>query len=49
VPKLIAVKNIVLSPPAYGIDLGSVPDEPYFTECRRPKKIDVKWPAKLAA
>jgi membrane-bound lytic murein transglycosylase D len=48
VPKLIAVKNIVLSPAAYGIDLESVPDEPYFTEVSGPKKIDVKVAAKLA-
>jgi membrane-bound lytic murein transglycosylase D len=48
VPKLIAVKNIVLSPAAYGIDLESVPDEPYFTEVAGPKKIDVKVAAKLA-
>ena len=48
VPKLIAVKNIVLSPATYGIDLGSVPDEPYFTEVQAPKKIDVKVAAKLA-
>src|SRR5947207_491290 len=48
VPKLIAVKNIVLSPPAYGIELESVPDEPYFTEVQAPKKIDVKVVARLA-
>ncbi|MBC8021770.1 MAG: transglycosylase SLT domain-containing protein [Burkholderiales bacterium] len=48
VPKLIAVKNIVLSPAAYGIDLESVPDEPYFTEVQGPKRIDVKVAAKLA-
>jgi len=48
VPKLIAVKNIVLSPAAYGIDLESVPDEPYFTAVQAPKKIDVKVAAKLA-
>jgi len=48
VPKLIAVKNIVLSPAAYGIDLESVPDEPYFTEVSGPRKIDVKVAAKLA-
>jgi membrane-bound lytic murein transglycosylase D len=47
-PKLIAVKNIVLSPPSYGIELESVPDEPYFTEVQAPKKIDVKVAAKLA-
>jgi membrane-bound lytic murein transglycosylase D len=48
VPKLIAVKNIVLSPAAYGIDLESVPDEPYFMEVQAPKKIDVKVAARLA-
>jgi peptidoglycan lytic transglycosylase D len=48
VPKLVAVKNIVLSPPSYGIDLESVPDEPYFTEVQAPKKIDVKVAAQLA-
>jgi membrane-bound lytic murein transglycosylase D len=48
VPKLIAVKNIVLSPPSYGIELDSLPDEPYFTEVQAPKKIDVKIAAKLA-
>jgi membrane-bound lytic murein transglycosylase D len=42
------VKNIVLSPAAYGIDLESVPDEPYFTAVQAPKKIDVKVAAKLA-
>src|SRR5258708_17351793 len=48
VPKLIAVKNIVLSPTSYGIELDSVPDQPYFTELRAPSKIDVKVAAKLA-
>ncbi len=42
------MKNIVLSPAAYGIDLESVPDEPYFTAVQAPKKIDVKVAAKLA-
>ena len=48
VPKLFAVKNIVLSPAAYGIELESVPDEPYFTTVKAPQKIDVKVAAKLA-
>jgi membrane-bound lytic murein transglycosylase D len=48
VPKLFAVKNIVLAPATYGIDLGSVPDQPYFTEVSAPAKIDVKVAAKLA-
>jgi len=48
VPKLIAVKNIVLSPPSYGIELESVPDVPYFTTVQAPQKIDVKVAAMLA-
>lgn len=48
VPKLIAVKNIVLSPPAYGIEIDSIPDQPYFTTVQAPARIDVKVAAKLA-
>jgi membrane-bound lytic murein transglycosylase D len=48
VPKLFAVKNIVLSPTSYGIELDSLPDQPYFTEVQAPSKIDVKVAAKLA-
>jgi membrane-bound lytic murein transglycosylase D len=48
VPKLIAVKNIVLSPTTYGIELDSVPDQPYFTRVDAPSRIDVKLAAKLA-
>ena len=47
-PKLFAVKNIVLSPASYGIELDSVPDEPYFKTVKAPPKIDVKVAAKLA-
>jgi membrane-bound lytic murein transglycosylase D len=42
------VKNIVLAPVSYGIELESVPDEPYFTAVQGPKKIDMKVAAKLA-
>jgi membrane-bound lytic murein transglycosylase D len=48
VPKLIAVKNIVLSPTTYGIEIDSIPDTPYFTTVEAPAKIDVKLAAKLA-
>jgi membrane-bound lytic murein transglycosylase D len=48
VPKLFAVKNIVLAPASYGIELDSVPDVPYFTTVQAPPKIDVKVAAKLA-
>ena len=48
VPKLIAVKNIVLSPGNYGIEIDSIPDTPYFTTVQAPARIDVKLAAKLA-
>lgn len=48
VPKLLAVKNIVLAPTTYGIDLGVVPDQAYFTAVKAPEKIDVKLAARLA-
>lgn len=48
VPKLIAVKNIVLSPTTYGIEIDSIPDEPYFTTVQAPARIDVKVAAELA-
>jgi membrane-bound lytic murein transglycosylase D len=48
VPRLIAVKNIVLAPASYGIELESLPDQPYFTAVPAPQKIDVPLAAKLA-
>ena len=48
VPKLFAVKNIVLSPATYGLELDSVPDQPYFTTVPAPEKIDRRLAAKLA-
>ena len=48
VPKLIAVKNIILAPGSYGIELEQLPDQPYFTTVKAPPKIDVKLAAKLA-
>jgi membrane-bound lytic murein transglycosylase D len=48
VPKLIAVKNIVLAPNTYGVELESVPDKPYFTTVHAPARIDVKVAARLA-
>ena len=48
VPKLIAVKNIILSPASYGIDLPALENRPYFTMVPAPEKIDVSLAAKLA-
>jgi membrane-bound lytic murein transglycosylase D len=48
VPKLQALKNIVRDPEKYGIELGDVPDAPYFAVVRTTRKIDVKAAAALA-
>jgi membrane-bound lytic murein transglycosylase D len=48
VPKLIAVKNIVLSPTTYGIEIETIPNTPYFTTVQAPAKIDMKVAAQLA-
>ena len=48
VPKLIAVKNIVLAPGSYGIELEAVENRPYFNKVAAPAKIDVKLAARLA-
>jgi membrane-bound lytic murein transglycosylase D len=48
VPKLLAVKNLVLSPGSYGIELTAVDNRPYFVRVPAPQKIDVKLAAKLA-
>src|SRR5687767_3039832 len=48
VPKLIAVKNIVLAPLVYGVEIDSIPNEPYFTTVQAPARIDVKVAAQLA-
>ena len=48
VPKLIAVKNIILSPGSYGIELDSLENRPYFVKVAAPPKIDMKLAARLA-
>jgi membrane-bound lytic murein transglycosylase D len=48
VPKLLAVKNIVLAPANFGIALDTVHNRPYFGKVTAPAKIDVKLAARLA-
>ena len=48
VPKLIAVKNIVLSPGSYGIELEAMENRPYFAKVTAPEKIDTSLAARLA-
>ncbi len=48
VPKLLAIRNIVLSPGSYGLVLDSVPDQPYFAKVAAPSRIDLKLAAHFA-
>jgi membrane-bound lytic murein transglycosylase D len=47
-PKLQALKNIVSDPEKYRLDLGDIPDAPYFAVVKTTRKIDVKVAAALA-
>jgi membrane-bound lytic murein transglycosylase D len=47
-PKLQALKNIVRDPEKYGVELGDIPDAPYFAVIKATRKIDVKVAAGLA-
>jgi membrane-bound lytic murein transglycosylase D len=47
-PKLQALKNIVRDPEKYGLELGDIPDAPYFAVVKTNRKIDVKAAAALA-
>jgi membrane-bound lytic murein transglycosylase D len=48
VPRLIAIKNIIMNPAAHGLELASVPNQPYFTRVANTVHIDVKLAARLA-
>jgi len=47
-PKLLAVKNIIANPNAFGLELASVPNQPYFTKVVTSKHIDLALAARLA-
>ncbi|SMC28782.1 membrane-bound lytic murein transglycosylase D [Andreprevotia lacus DSM 23236] len=48
VPKLLAVRNIIANPQAYGIQLSSLPNSPYFATIQTGRHMDVKVAAELA-
>jgi membrane-bound lytic murein transglycosylase D len=48
IPKLIAIRNIVSNPAAYGLSLEEIPNAPYFASVSAPGHIDVKLAARLA-
>ena len=47
-PKLQALKNIVLNPEPLGIDIGPIPNQPYFATVTKLRDIDVQLAARLA-
>ncbi len=47
-PKLQALKNIILNPVPLGIALDAIPNQPYFATYTRLRDIDVQLAAKLA-
>ncbi|SEP32542.1 LysM peptidoglycan-binding domain-containing protein [Nitrosovibrio sp. Nv6] len=48
VSRVIAIRNIISNPAAFGIELESVPNEPYFEIVPVTRHIDIKLAAKLA-
>lgn len=48
VPKLLAISTLVANPPAYGVLLASVPDEPFLTSVDVGSQIDLDLAAELA-
>lgn len=48
VPKLMAIRNIVLSPELHGVDLADIPNAPYFAGIDVPMALDLQTVARLA-
>jgi membrane-bound lytic murein transglycosylase D len=48
VARLMALRNIVLEPERFGLDLGDLPDEPYFTRVALDLNLDLHLASRLA-
>jgi membrane-bound lytic murein transglycosylase D len=48
VPRLMALRNIVLEPEKFGLDLGDLPDEPYFARVALDLDIDLRLASRLS-
>ena len=48
IPKLQALKNIIINPEPLGVRLDPIPNQPYFTVYTKLRDIDVQLAAKLA-
>jgi membrane-bound lytic murein transglycosylase D len=47
-PKLLAIKNIIANPEAFGIALAPIPNRPYFVKVAADRHIDLTLAARLA-
>jgi membrane-bound lytic murein transglycosylase D len=48
IPKLQALKNIINNPEPFAIDIGPIPNQPYFATVTKLRDIDVQLAARLA-
>src|SRR4029077_21210887 len=48
VPRLMALRNIVLEPEKFGLDLGDLPDEPYSARVALELDLDLRLASRLA-
>ena len=48
IPKLQALENIIADPAAFGVDLDTIPNQPYFAVVNETPDIDVHLAARLA-
>jgi membrane-bound lytic murein transglycosylase D len=49
VPKLLAIKQLVLEPESFGVSVNDIPNEPYFTQVSlNAKNMDMRSAARLA-
>jgi len=48
VPKLLAVRNIIANPAAFGLSIPAMPNQPYFQPVSTGKHMDLQLAAKLA-
>ena len=49
VPKLMAIKQLIMEPESFGISLNDIPNEPYFTQVSlNPNNMDMRSAARLA-
>ena len=48
VPKLLAVKNLILDPARFGVALNILPNQPYFSQVEMNTSMDVRSAARLA-